>query len=101
MNKTLGNSTGISEIPSARIALVTESLRCFAYGWLSLIPLLGLGFAALAIRLHFKIWAGADADWNPAQRYLAGGLYLAWIGGFISVGALMLFVVLLMRTYGM
>jgi hypothetical protein len=86
--------------PAQRIHLIESSLRCFLYGTLSLIPLLGLGFAVLALRLHFRTWAETADGWNPAGRYLRAGFCLAWIGALISVSALALFVVVLMNEYG-
>jgi hypothetical protein len=85
--------------PAERIQLIERSLRCFVYGMLSLVPLVGLGFAALTIRLHFKTWAEAGDRWNPAQRYLQFGFCLAWLGVLVSVGGLALFVVILIKQY--
>jgi len=82
-----------------RIRLIERSLRCFVYGLLSLIPLVGLGLAVLAIRLHSLTWAESGGDWNPAKRYLLGGFCLAWLGTLLSLGALALFAVFLSRYY--
>lgn len=86
--------------PAERIHLIERSLRCFVYGLLSLIPFVGLGFAALTIRLHFKTWAEAGNRWNPARRYLTAGFCLAWLGVLVSVGGLALFVAVLIKQYG-
>jgi hypothetical protein len=86
--------------PTERIQLIEGSLRCFVYGILSVIPLFGLGFAVLALRMHFKTWAETAEGWNPARRYLLAGFGLAWIGALISVGALALFVLVLIEHYG-
>jgi hypothetical protein len=83
-----------------RIRLIERSLRCFVYGLLSLIPLVGLGLALLAIRLHFRTWAESGGDWNPAKRYLLGGFCLAWLGVLLSLGAMALFAVFLSQHYG-
>ncbi len=85
--------------PAERIDLIERSLRCFVYGWLSLIPLIGLAMALIAIGLHFKTGSDTGDGWNPARRYLLAGSYLAWIGVLISVGALALFVMVLMNRY--
>ena len=85
--------------PAERIHLIERSLRCFVYGLLSLIPVIGLGFAALTLRLHFKTWAEAGDNWNPARRYLLAGFCLAWLGALVSVGGLALFIVILIKHY--
>ena len=86
--------------PAARIHLIEESLRCFMLGWLSLIPVLGLAPGVLAIRLHFLVWAGEDGGWNPAKRYLLAGLCLAWCGIAISIAALAVGLLILVRYEG-
>jgi len=68
-------------------------------GWLSLIPLLGLGFAVNTIRLHFRTWAADTAEWNPAQRYLRIGLCLSWAGVLISLAALAVVALAMMAVY--
>ncbi|HKS38141.1 MAG TPA: hypothetical protein VJW76_13170 [Verrucomicrobiae bacterium] len=85
--------------PAERIHLIERSLRCFVYGLLSLIPFVGLGFAALTIRLHFKTWAEPGDRWNPARKYLVAGFCLAWLGVLVSVGGMALFVVILIKRY--
>jgi hypothetical protein len=81
--------------PAVRIRLIERSLRCFALGSFSLIPLIGLPLAVLAILLHFQVWAESEKEWNPARRYLFAGFYLAWFGALVSLGALALFVLVL------
>ena len=86
--------------PVERIRLIERSLRCFVYGILSLIPFVGVGFAVLALELHFKTWAETGDGWNPARRYLLAGFCLAWLGILVSVGGLVSFVVVLINHYG-
>ena len=69
--------------PAQKIRVIEETLRCFAFSLLSLIPLVGLPFAILTIVRHRKIRAAEDGEWNPAQLYLAWGFCLAWLGGCI------------------
>ena len=85
--------------PTDRILLIERSLRCFVFGLLSLVPLVGLGPAVLAIRMHFKTRAGNAGEWNPAQRYVRAGYGLAWLGTLLSLGIIALFVVFLMQRY--
>jgi len=76
--------------PASRIRLTERSLRCFVFGLLSLVPLVGLGPALLALGLHLKIWAERDDEWNPAKPYLIAGFCLAWLGILLSLGMLAL-----------
>lgn len=85
--------------PGDRIRLIERSLRCFVFGLLSLIPLLGLGPAILAIHLHFKVWSESGAEWNPGRRYAIAGFCLAWIGLLLSLGDLALFVLALIEHF--
>ena len=78
-----------------KVRVIEQSLRCFVFGCLGLIPLLGLPFAILAIIRHLNVWSQGDRDWNPAKPYLIWGFGLAWLGGLISLGALALFFVAL------
>jgi hypothetical protein len=82
------------------IAIIERSVRCFALGCLSLIPVIGLGLAILAIREHFRVWSAQDNIWNPARRYLTLGLCLAWVGATVTLGVVALFVFALIRAYG-
>jgi len=85
--------------PAHRISLMERSLRCFVFGLLSLIPLIGLGPALLAIGLHFRIWSETADAWNPAKRYLVMGFCLAWFGILLSLGAIALCVGVLVKQY--
>ena len=85
--------------PADKVRVIEQSLRCFVFGLLSLIPLLGLPFAILAVVRHRDAWSQADREWNPAKAYLVWGLGLAWLGGLISLGALTIFVIALKKLY--
>jgi len=87
------------DAPTDRIRIIERSLRCFFFGLLSLIPLIGLGLAMLAIRLHFKTWAASGGEWNPAGRYLLAGYCLAWLSILLTLGAVASFAVFLIRHF--
>jgi hypothetical protein len=78
------------DTPADRIRVVEGSLRCFTCGCLSLIPVLGLVFSVLAILQHLLTRGEQAASWNPARRYLLAGYVLAWIGGLVWLGVLVL-----------
>jgi hypothetical protein len=67
---------------------------------LSLIPLLGLPFAIVAIARQLNAWSQGEREWNPANPYLVWGFGLAWLGGLISLGALAIIVVALTKLQG-
>jgi hypothetical protein len=74
--------------PAESLTVARDSLRCFACGWISLIPVLGLPFATTAIRLHLRVRKHYPDVWNPGRRYLAVGFPLACMGLLVSVVAL-------------
>ncbi|HEY0548272.1 MAG TPA: hypothetical protein VGF13_01650 [Verrucomicrobiae bacterium] len=71
-----------------RVASIETALRCFTFGLLALVPLLGLPFAAAAILLYGKSSVHSADNWNPARRYALLGLTFALIGTFITITGL-------------
>ena len=70
--------------PSERVEIIEGSLTCFAYGWCSFLPVIGLALFVLALLRFQKVRLLTAGEWNPAIRYLNWGMILASIGGFIS-----------------
>jgi hypothetical protein len=70
--------------PPERIRMLEDSLRCYAYGWCSFIPLVGLPLLVLTLIKFQKTRVRAAGEWNAASRYLNWGVILASIGGFLS-----------------
>ena len=71
-----------------RIETINGSLRCFVFGLLSLVPLLGIPLGVLAL-LHFRRVAVENGSgWNPARIYLWWGFVL---GGMGLLASLLLF----------
>ena len=66
-----------------RITVMEDSLRCHAYGWLSLVPLAGIGFVVLAVRMFRRV-DRERSEWNPAQHLWLRGLVLACFGFWTS-----------------
>ena len=73
------------QTPADRIRLIHQSHRCFVFGVLSLVPVVGLAMAILAIRLHIRTGADSGAGWNPARRYWRAGYWLAWAGVLVTL----------------
>jgi hypothetical protein len=77
--------------PSVRIEILQRSQRCLVYGVLSLLPIVGLPLAALALSQHWRVKARGGNDWNPARNYLWWGCFLgSWGAGFSSLAAVIL-----------
>jgi len=79
--------------PETRIAVIEDSLRCYVYSWLSLVPILGSVFAVLALRRYSMASMRSAGYWNPAVPYARAGSFIGGIGGLLSAfefGGLML-----------
>ena len=80
--------------PETRIPVIEDSLRCCVYALLSFIPVLGVVFAVLALRLYSMVVMRSAGYWNPAATYARAGSVLGGFGGLLSAlefGGLMLF----------
>jgi hypothetical protein len=80
-----------------RIRVIEGSLRCFIAGCLSMIPLLGIIAAGVAIFSFHRVRRLAGGGWNPAHSYLLCGAILAWTGlAFTLIGLALRFSVRLL-----
>jgi hypothetical protein len=78
--------------PDQKLYVLNGSLGVLTLGLLGLVPPLGLVLAPLALWRYFAIWSVAGKEWNPARSYLNLGLSFAFLGGFISLVALLVVV---------
>jgi hypothetical protein len=70
--------------PSEKIAVIHRSLRCRRFGFVSLIPFVGI-IAAIFVLRDFRFVRGTvGKEWNPARRQLNIGMMLATLGVIIS-----------------
>ena len=69
-----------------KVLVINQSLRCYRWSWFSLIPLLGIIPALIAIGFFRKAGAETGDGWNPARRYAVCGLLIAIIGLLLSAG---------------
>ena len=65
--------------------MLRRSMRCFILGWWSLIPVLGVVPALLALWQFRRVAAGTGSRWNAASLRLIAGAWLAGIGLLITV----------------
>ncbi len=61
------------------------SLRCFVFGLISLVPVLGVPAALIALYLFTQGHTAAVDEWNPAERYLQGGRFFALTGLLVTL----------------
>jgi hypothetical protein len=71
-----------------RVFVIKGSLRCFTFGALSLLPVLGLVPAVLGIILYKRVQLEAGKEWNPARAYLLWGCFLCGLGVSLSTSVL-------------
>lgn len=83
--------------PAERIEVIEDSLRCYAYGWLSCLPVIGVAWLYPAVR-RFAQARRRQAGWNPARGYLAAGLALTSIGWLVTLMSWLLFLNMLPIT---
>jgi len=68
------------DIPSAKIRMLKSSLRCFVFGVLGLLPVIGLPFAIAALVVSARVRAGQRKFWNAARPYWIWGEACAAVG---------------------
>jgi hypothetical protein len=60
---------------AAKIKMLEDSMRCFAYGLLGLLPVIGLPFALVALWNAGRVRIREKHYWNAASAYcLWGGI---------------------------
>jgi hypothetical protein len=70
----------------AKIKMLKSSLRCFAYGLLSLVPVFGLPFAIGALWISGRVRAQEKKIWNAARPYRIWGVACAAVGAVLWSG---------------
>jgi len=60
-----------------KIRVIKLSLRCLRFGWLGLIPVIGIPFMIAALICYRRARREAGREWNPARRHLCWGVGLA------------------------
>jgi hypothetical protein len=72
----------------AKIQMLKSSMRCFVFGLLGLIPLIGLPFALTALWISGRVRVREKQFWNAARPYRIWGVICAAIGTILWTGIL-------------
>jgi hypothetical protein len=76
----------------AKIKMLNSSMRCFVFGMLGLIPLVGLPFALAALWISGRVRAKEKQIWNAARPYRIWGVVSA-AGGTIFWGFILTIII--------
>ena len=76
----------------AKIKMLNSSMRCFVFGMLGLIPLIGLPFALAALWISGCVRAKEKQLWNAARPYRIWGVVCA-AGGTIFWGFILTIII--------
>jgi hypothetical protein len=63
-----------------KIAMLKGSLRCFTFGLLGLLPVIGLPFALAALWISGRVRLREKLFWNAARTYRVWGVVFAALG---------------------
>ena len=77
---------------SAKIKMLNSSMRCFVFGLLGLIPLVGLPFALSALWISGRVRVKEKQLWNAARPYRIWGIVCA-AGGTIFWGFILMLII--------
>jgi len=75
-----------------KIQMLNSSMRCFVFGMLGLIPLIGLPFALAALWISGCVRAKEKQLWNAARPYRIWGVVCA-AGGTIFWGFILTIII--------
>ena len=75
-----------------KIKMIRESLRCFRFGLISLLPVIGLPFAVSALVAAGKVRSSEVSHWNAARQYRRWGVTLAACSLIFWSGFLIIFI---------
>jgi hypothetical protein len=81
----------------AKIQLLNSSMRCFVFGLLGLIPVIGLPFALAALWISGRVRVKEKQMWNAARSYRVGGVVCA-AGGTIFWGFILTIIIYQVAT---
>jgi hypothetical protein len=68
---------------AAKIQMLKSSMRCFAFGLLGLLPVIGLPFAVAALWIAGRVRMKEKQFWNAARPYRICGVVCAAVGAVV------------------
>jgi hypothetical protein len=77
----------------AKIKMLKGSLRCFAYGLLSLVPVFGFPFTFRTLWISGQVRSQEKHFWNAARPYRIWGVACAALGAVFWSGILAIIIV--------
>jgi hypothetical protein len=72
-----------------KIAMLNGSLRCFRFGLLGLLPVIGLPFALAALWISGRVRSREEFFWNAARPYRVWGVVCAALGTIFWTGIIL------------
>ena len=67
----------------AKIQMLKSSMKCFVFGLLSLLPVIGLPFALAALWISGRVRVKEKRFWNAARPYRISGVACAAAGAIL------------------
>jgi len=71
-----------------KIRVIEQSVGCQFLGAWSWAPVIGIGFALVALGRYHRARAEVGHEWNPARAELIRGIVFAWVGLLINLVAI-------------
>jgi hypothetical protein len=68
---------------TAKIQMIKSSIKCFVFGLLGLLPVVGLPFALAALWISGRVRVKEKQFWNAARHYRIWGVVCAAIGAVV------------------
>ncbi len=63
--------------PIVKIKMIQRSMRCFIFGLLGFLPMIGVPFALVALMMAGQARVSEKLEWNPAKPYRIWGAVFA------------------------
>lgn len=76
----------------AKIQMLKSSMKCFVFGLLSLLPVVGLPFALATLWISGRVRVKEKQFWNAARPYRIWGVVCAAVGTILWSFVLMLII---------
>jgi hypothetical protein len=78
----------MNDVPAAKIKMMKASIRCLIFGFLALLPFIGLPFGLAALWISGRVRLTEKLLWDPAKPYRIWGVVCAAAGTVFWTGIL-------------